>query len=126
MSEKESLLLIKKLAGTGSLSLLEYEELIRNREKSTENLLKEIATEKRMRVYGNSVFIRGLIEISNICKNNCLYCGIRRENKNAERCFFKRGNVAKGWNTPLFPLGGARGGKRQNKRPEAIASGFLF
>ncbi len=85
MSEKESLLLIKKLAGTGSLSLLEYEELIRNREKSTENLLKEIATEKRMRVYGNSVFIRGLIEISNFCKNNCFYCGIRKSNKNCNR-----------------------------------------
>ncbi len=35
--------------------------------------------------YGNKVYIRGLIEISNICKNDCFYCGIRASNKNAER-----------------------------------------
>lgn len=36
-------------------------------------------------VYGNKVFIRGLIEFTNYCKNDCLYCGIRRSNRNAER-----------------------------------------
>ena len=35
--------------------------------------------------YGKDVFIRGLIEISNICKNDCLYCGIRRGNKDCDR-----------------------------------------
>ncbi len=39
----------------------------------------------RKEVYGNEVFIRGLIEISNICKNNCLYCGIRCANENINR-----------------------------------------
>lgn len=36
-------------------------------------------------VYGNKVFIRGLIEFTNYCKNNCYYCGIRAENNNATR-----------------------------------------
>ena len=36
-------------------------------------------------VYGNKVFIRGLIEVSNYCKNDCYYCGIRKSNKYAER-----------------------------------------
>ena len=39
----------------------------------------------RKAIYGNAVFTRGLIEISNICKNDCLYCGIRRSNARAER-----------------------------------------
>ena len=43
------------------------------------------ADEMRRKFYGNSVYIRGLIEISNHCKNNCYYCGIRAENKNVER-----------------------------------------
>lgn len=35
--------------------------------------------------YGNKVFIRGLIEVSNFCRNDCYYCGIRKSNKNAVR-----------------------------------------
>ena len=41
--------------------------------------LKEDACRVRDEVYGRKVFMRGLIEISNHCRNNCLYCGIRRE-----------------------------------------------
>ena len=36
-------------------------------------------------VYGRDVYLRGLIEISSYCKNDCYYCGIRRSNKSAER-----------------------------------------
>ena len=39
----------------------------------------------RKECYGTDVYIRGLIEFSNYCKNNCYYCGIRRDNQNAER-----------------------------------------
>ena len=35
------------------------------------------AAELRDRVYGHNIFLRGLIEISSHCKNNCLYCGLR-------------------------------------------------
>lgn len=47
--------------------------------------LFEKAREARDSVYGKAVYLRGLIEFSNYCKNNCLYCGIRRDNREAER-----------------------------------------
>ena len=39
----------------------------------------------RHRHYGKDVYIRGLIEFTNYCKNNCLYCGIRCGNQHAQR-----------------------------------------
>lgn len=43
------------------------------------------ADRKRRQIYGDAVYIRGLIEFTNYCRNNCYYCGIRRDNKTAER-----------------------------------------
>lgn len=43
------------------------------------------ADARRREYYGNKIFTRGLIEFTNHCKNNCLYCGIRAGNTNAER-----------------------------------------
>ncbi|MEE1010857.1 MAG: [FeFe] hydrogenase H-cluster radical SAM maturase HydE [Acutalibacteraceae bacterium] len=77
--------LINKLEKNHSLSLEEYEYLILNRNEEYAKILADKATEARKKIYGNDVYIRGLIEISNICKNDCLYCGIRRGNKNCER-----------------------------------------
>lgn len=34
---------------------------------------------------GDEVHLRGLIEFTNICKRNCMYCGLRRDNKNLNR-----------------------------------------
>ena len=39
----------------------------------------------RRKIYGSAVYVRGLVEISNICKNNCFYCGIRRDNAACDR-----------------------------------------
>lgn len=47
--------------------------------------LKDKAFLKRLEVYGNKVYIRGLIEISNYCQRDCYYCGIRKSNLNVER-----------------------------------------
>ena len=47
--------------------------------------LREKAEEKRINVYGKEVFLRGLIEFTNICKNDCYYCGIRKSNGNVDR-----------------------------------------
>ena len=77
--------LINKLEKNRSLSLEESELLIKNRNEEFSKILAEKATEARKKIYGNDVYIRGLIEISNVCKNDCLYCGIRRGNKNCER-----------------------------------------
>ncbi len=51
------------------------------------------ADEIRRRYYGIDVYIRGLIEFTNVCKNNCLYCGIRRDNANAERYRLSREDI---------------------------------
>lgn len=48
--------------------------------------LRTSAFEVRKKIFGNKVYLRGLIEISSICKNDCIYCGIRASNKNAVRC----------------------------------------
>lgn len=77
--------LIHKLAREHSLTLEEYECLIDHRTPEAAALLAEYAVKARKEIYDNSVFIRGLIEVSNICKNDCLYCGIRRGNRNCQR-----------------------------------------
>ena len=50
-----------------------------------DNILAESADKVRRAYYGNKVYIRGLIEFTNYCKNNCFYCGLRRDNKKVER-----------------------------------------
>ena len=54
----------------------------------TPKLDKELfgkADETRKRYCGNEVYIRGIIEFSSYCCRNCLYCGLRRENKKLRR-----------------------------------------
>ena len=77
--------IIDKLEKNHSLNLEEYEYLITNRSVESANYLAQKAVKIRKNIYGNSIYIRGLIEISNICKNDCLYCGIRKSNLTCER-----------------------------------------
>ena len=77
--------LIAALEREHRLSEAEYAELIRGRDEEAAVLLAERASEVRRSVFGDAVYLRGLIEISSICRNNCLYCGIRRDNRQAER-----------------------------------------
>ena len=84
MREKLNVL-IDKLATEHSLDTGEYEYLVANRNVDAAERLRALAVDERKKHYGNSVYVRGLIEISNICKNDCLYCGIRRSNRGCER-----------------------------------------
>ncbi len=77
--------IIDKLCEQKTLTLEEYEYLIVNRHAESTQLLADRARAVRENVYGRDVFIRGLIEISNYCRNDCFYCGIRRSNKTCER-----------------------------------------
>lgn len=78
--------LINKLERTQFLSLDEWEMLIGSfRDEETRAYLFERARAIRDREYGRNVYIRGLIEFTNYCKNDCYYCGIRKSNREARR-----------------------------------------
>jgi len=47
----------------------------------------------RRAVFGNEVYIRGIIEFTNHCRQNCLYCGLRRENRQVTRYRLSRGEI---------------------------------
>lgn len=83
--------LIEKLYSTGDLTDSEFQRLIDSNEDS--EILVEYADRVRRKYYGNKVFLRGLIEISSYCRNDCLYCGIRRSNRNAERYRLNREEI---------------------------------
>lgn len=84
MTEKAKKL-IDFLSENHFLTEEEYLFLIKNLNEETAEYLRHKADKVRREIYGNKIFIRGLIEISNICKNDCYYCGIRSSNKNCER-----------------------------------------
>ncbi len=77
--------LTDKLAAGETLTHSEFVTLLEERTPDIAAYLAEKAVEKRKAIYGSAVYIRGLIEVSNICKNDCLYCGIRAGNVNCDR-----------------------------------------
>ncbi len=77
--------LIQRLREERSLTEAEYARLIEERTPEAAEELRDLAVEGRRRIYGDEIFFRGLIEISNICKNDCLYCGLRRSNRALRR-----------------------------------------
>lgn len=76
--------LIDKLKNEQMLKKDEFVTLIENRAKCADYLYKTAAA-VRDKYYSNDIYIRGLIEFTNYCKNDCFYCGIRKSNKNIHR-----------------------------------------
>ena len=77
--------LISRIAAEHNADKNDLLRIISSRNPEYDEFLFETADRIRRSIYGTDVYIRGLIEISNYCKNNCLYCGRRCGNKNAER-----------------------------------------
>ncbi len=77
--------LIDKLYMEANLSDQELLKLLDNLDETWTAYLHKKADEKRKSVYDNKVYMRGLIEFTNFCKNDCNYCGIRKSNKAASR-----------------------------------------
>jgi len=75
--------LIEELQKNKDLPDAQLKKIIESDEYDNE--LFERASCVRKLYYGTDVYVRGLIEFTNYCKNNCYYCGIRKDNKNAER-----------------------------------------
>ena len=85
--------IINKLYLTGDLTNEELKQLIENRTEEDFALLSQKARSRCDEEYGNKVYMRGLIEFSSYCKNDCLYCGLRRSNRNAERYRLSKENI---------------------------------
>ncbi len=77
--------LADKLAETRDLTDEEFLEVLLCDDKEFDSYLAQKARDVREKIYGKEVYLRGLVEFSNYCKNNCRYCGIRRDNRNAQR-----------------------------------------
>lgn len=75
---------VDELASGHTLSKKKLLALLRG-DKEADTYLHQQAEALRKEIYGNEIYIRGLLEVSNCCKNNCYYCGIRRSNSNMER-----------------------------------------
>ncbi|MGL4687974.1 MAG: [FeFe] hydrogenase H-cluster radical SAM maturase HydE, partial [Fusobacteriaceae bacterium] len=76
--------IIDKLYKENNLSDKELLTLLNNLDEDNKKYLFEKSYMTRLKFYGNTVFLRGLIEVSNYCKKDCMYCGIRNSNKNAK------------------------------------------
>lgn len=77
--------LIDKLEKNGFLEKDELLYLLNNRNEEIDQYTFSRARKVREKIYGKSVYFRGLIEFTNYCKNDCYYCGIRKSNINAQR-----------------------------------------
>ena len=77
--------LADKLETEKDLTDAEFASVLLCDDPGFDEYLDEKARTIRAKYYGKSVYMRGLVEILRFCKNNCYYCGIRRDNANAER-----------------------------------------
>lgn len=76
--------LLEKLEKERMLTKDQWIQLIGSREVY-ESQAAALAKRIREEHFGNQIYVRGLIEFTNYCKNDCYYCGIRRSNRNVER-----------------------------------------
>lgn len=77
--------LVESIAQRRDLSLEQLAGLMATEDQEVVRQLFTQAHATAQQVYGNKIFMRGLIEISNHCKNDCLYCGIRRSQIGVQR-----------------------------------------
>lgn len=83
--EEQLQTLVDKLEAQNRLNREEWIQLIEGRTPKLAQYIFEKARKIRQAYYGTDVYIRGLIEFTNYCKNDCYYCGIRRSNSRAHR-----------------------------------------
>lgn len=88
----DTALLIEKLNQNHALTKSEALQLIREGAEYKDKLFA-LAQRAAQQSFGRSIFVRGLIEFTNYCKNDCYYCGIRRSNKNAARYRLTRDEI---------------------------------
>lgn len=77
--------IIEKLKTTQTAERAELVYLLKHISDTEREQLRSAAQQTAQAQFGNRVYIRGLIEFSSVCKNDCYYCGLRRSNQNAVR-----------------------------------------
>ena len=85
--------IVDKLCQEHTLKAEEYRSLLLCQDTEANAYLQQKAQQTTLARFGNAVFIRGLIEISNRCRNNCLYCGIRKSNTMVSRYSLSRETI---------------------------------
>lgn len=83
----------QKVSGAEDFSDREIREILEEYDDEQERELFARADQARRRYYGTDVYIRGLIEFTNYCKNNCYYCGIRNGNRQVQRYRLEREEI---------------------------------
>lgn len=87
--------LIVRLNNQNQLDKTEFLFILANINYEIYPYLKELAFNKRLKIYGDKVYIRGLLEISNYCQQDCYYCGIRKSNQNVQRYRYDKDTILK-------------------------------
>lgn len=121
---------IDALANEQILPEEELIALITDATPESDEYLFEQARKAREAVYGKAVYMRGLIEFTNYCKNDCYYCGIRRSAKGAERYRLSEEQILDcceagyGLGFRTFVLQGGEDGYYTDERILSIVSGI--
>lgn len=120
--------LIDKLREERRLSHAEWVALIEGRDEEASAYLFALSREVQREHFGNKIYTRGLIEFTNYCRNNCLYCGIRRDNADVERYRLDEGEILScceegyGLGFRTFVLQGGEDGYYTDERMEQIVN----
>ncbi|MDY3978756.1 MAG: [FeFe] hydrogenase H-cluster radical SAM maturase HydE [Tidjanibacter sp.] len=77
--------IISHLHSFGRATRSEYGLLLTSTDTAAVDLLMTTARRTAVERFGNEIYIRGLVEVTNCCRNDCYYCGIRRSNRSLER-----------------------------------------
>lgn len=85
--------LVDHLRDCHELTPEQYRALLTMRNRQDVDYLMQQAHEVSQQHFGKGIYVRGLIELSNACRNNCLYCGIRRSNRHVARYTLSREQV---------------------------------
>ena len=76
---------VNQIATTRDITLEQLTRLLTTDDREAIQHLYDTAHATAQRYFGNKIFMRGLIELTNHCKNDCLYCGIRRSQRDVQR-----------------------------------------
>ncbi len=77
--------IIQKLNQEHTLDSAEWRQLFASYTKEDLAYAMELARTIAVKNFGKRIYFRGIVEFSNICKNDCYYCGIRKSNHNCSR-----------------------------------------